>query len=78
MFTVRQSAARLLARGSRFSIERAKREPPDDDDDGVRRRLIRTSMTCAKCSTAGKRAKGVEPAQPVADIVQCGLPHTNY
>jgi len=72
MFTIWRSAARLLARGSWSSIERTEREPLDDDDDGVWRRLIRTSMTCAKCSTGLKRAKGVESAQPVADIVQCG------
>ena len=48
MHAIWQSVARSLARGSRSSIERAKRGPPDDDDDGVWRRLIRTSMTCAK------------------------------
>ena len=55
--------------------ERAKREPPDEDDDAVWRPadsyLDYLRGTFDELENA---RRGVEPAQPVADIVQCGLP----
>ena len=55
---------RLYERADELESERAEHEPPTTMMMGRGGALIRTSMTCAECSTGSKtRKRAVEPAQ---------------